>query len=162
MNRVAVNAAEVPLPQWHKNAGKFAKKVLKELGRDNWDLSVLLCDDCTIKALNSRFRSKMQATDVLSFSQEEGRKFPSGRPAETPSGERFLPGDIVISLDFLKKNARQFKISEDQELRRLLIHGILHLDGMDHLSNRRTEPMLLLQEQILENLSGEHILGSGT
>ena len=158
MNRVTVSittfggAASVPEPKWNKVVGGFVRKVLVRLGRDNRDLSVLFCDDKTITGLNRRYRGKDEATDVLSFAQEEGATIPPRRY------NRRLLGDIVISLDTLRENARRFGISEDEELRRLLIHGILHLDGMDHKSNRKTEPMLQLQEKILADLEGERIL----
>ena len=165
MNRVSVNVAhgscpDMPEQNWSKSPektlskalGGFARKVLVRLGRDNRDLSVLLCDDSIISDLNSRYRGKAEPTDVLSFAQGEGEIIPPD------NDRRRLLGDIVISLDTLRKNARRFGISEDEELRRLLIHGILHLDGMDHKSNRKTEPMLQLQEKILADLEGEHIL----
>ena len=157
MNRVAVNAGGIPLPEWSKSVSQFAQKVLTELGRDKWELSVLLCDDATITELNSQYRGKAQATDVLSFSLSEGRRFP---PVHNRSSNRFPAGDIVISLDTLSKNARRYKINEDEELRRLLIHGILHLDGMDHREGGEDEPMLQLQEQILTKLADERILES--
>ena len=151
MNRAAVNAEEVPLPAWSESAGRYALKALAALGRDNWDLSILLCGDETIKKLNARYRGRDEATDVLSFAlgvEEAGED----------GGARYLPGDIVISLDTLKENARYFETGEDEELRRLLIHGILHLDGMDHLTNGEAEPMLVLQENILARLREERIL----
>ena len=151
MNRVAVCTDDVPLPPWSASLKSYARKVLARLGRDKWDLSILLCGDKTISGLNSHYRGKAEATDVLSFSLDEGDTFPlSGRLA---------PGDIVISLDTLRENASHFNISEDEELRRLLIHGILHLDGMDHSSNEKAEPMLQLQERILSELAGEQIVG---
>ena len=156
MNRVQISAADAPLPQWSTSLQRFAIKALACLGRDKWDLSVLLCGDKTIGELNSRYRGKTEATDVLSFSLSEGNAFPTSR--RNPP-QRFLPGDIVISLDTLRKNAARFKITEDEELRRLLIHGILHLDGMDHRTNGTAEPMLQLQEHILAELAEEHILG---
>jgi probable rRNA maturation factor len=164
LNDVAVNAeplgneAAVALPEWA--VADFAKKVLAYLGRDNWDLSVLFCGNAYIRDLNSRFRGKDEPTDVLSFSLGETVSM-EGR------GERYLPGDIVISLETLRENAAAFNTSEDEELRRLLIHGILHLDGMDHgghidSSGRivdadaenggGTEPMLELQEKILAEI----------
>ena len=159
MNRVQVSSEEVPLPQWNKALKSFTLKVLSALDRDKWDLSILLCDDKTISVLNSRYRGKAEATDILSFALGEGEQFPG-----VPGGSRGrrLAGDIVISLDTLKENARRFKISEDEELRRLLIHGILHLDGMDHSGNKETEPMLQVQERILKTLSDEHIIGRNT
>ena len=143
------------MPGWEKSLKGFARRVLAELGRDKWDLSVLLCNDKTISRLNSRYRGKAEATDVLSFALAGGADFPAGR------GGR-MPGDIAISLDTLRDNAGRFKIDEDEELRRLLIHGILHLDGMDHRGNRKTEPMLQLQERILAKLADERIMGSKT
>ena len=156
MNRVQISAADAPLPEWSKSLRKFALKVLDRLGRDKWVLSVLLCSDKTIGGLNSRYRGKAETTDVLSFSLNDGDAFPSPR---RKTQERLMPGDIVISLDALRDNAGRFKVSEDEELRRLLIHGILHLDGMDHRTNGTAEPMLQLQEHILAEFAGERILG---
>jgi len=152
MNRVMVHAAEIPLPEWVKPLKIFVLKVLLYLKKDRWDLSILLCGDKTIKDLNKIYRGKAEATDVLSFSLGESDNFPF-------MGNRHLPGDIVISLDTLRENARRFQVDEDEELRRLLIHGILHLDGMDHETNDEAEPMLQLQEQILAKLSKKQIIG---
>jgi probable rRNA maturation factor len=150
MNRVEVNAEEVPLPVWAAAAEAYVLRVLEKLGKDRWNVSVLFCGDRYIQSLNAQYRRKDEATDVLSF--ELG---------ETPAGgDWFLPGDIVISLESLRENARYFEIPEDEELRRLLIHGILHLNGMDHESNEKTEPMLELQEKILADLAGASILSA--
>jgi len=156
MNRVMVQAAEIPLPEWIKPLKEFVLKVLFLLKKDKWDLSILLCGDETIKALNETYRGKEEATDVLSFPLGEGVDFPSEGKRRS---NRHLPGDLVISLDTLRENARRFQVDEDEELRRLLIHGILHLDGMDHKTNNDAEPMLKFQEQILEKLSKKQILG---
>ena len=156
MNRVMVHVAEVPLPEWIKPLKEFVLKVLFLLKKDKWDLSILLCGDETIKALNEIYRGKDEATDVLSFPLGEGLDFPSDGKRRS---KRHIPGDIVISLDTLRENARRFQVEEDEELRRLLIHGILHLDGMDHKTNDEAEPMLRLQEQILSKLSKKQILG---
>ncbi|GHU55716.1 endoribonuclease YbeY [Spirochaetia bacterium] len=150
MNRIGVNAGEVPLPEWEGALKNFVLKVLDKIHRDRWDLSVFLCNDPYIQSLNRQFRQKDEATDVLSF--------PLGETVKDEEGDRYLPGDIVISLDTLAENSRYFNIPQDEELRRLLIHGILHLDGMDHETNNETEPMLQLQEKILADLAGERIL----
>jgi probable rRNA maturation factor len=151
MNRVMLNVEDPPLPPWGDRAERFILKVLERLGRDGWDLSVLFCGDRYIRSLNAQFRNRDEPTDVLSFSLG----------ACSPRGGRYLPGDIVISLETLAENAAYFQVSEDEELRRLLIHGILHLDGQDHrqgLTNKKTEPMLQLQEALLAGLAGERIL----
>ena len=150
MNNVTVNAQEIPLPSWSGNACLFALKVLDEIKRDNWELSVLFCGDKTITDLNRQYRYKNEPTDILSFNLGETIK----------EGEKttYLPGDIVISLDTLKENAQYFQTPQDEELRRLLIHGILHLDGMDHKTLENDEPMLVLQEKILNKLGKEQII----
>ncbi|MDR0410612.1 MAG: rRNA maturation RNase YbeY [Treponema sp.] len=146
MNTVTITVESVPLPPWTHEIKAFIQRVLAILGKDNWDLSVLFCDDASIRALNGRFRSKDEATDVLSFALGEW------------DGDRYLPGDIAVSLETVKVNAAYFGVSEHEEIRRLLVHGILHLDGMDHVETlgSENEPMLLLQEKILETASLTH------
>jgi probable rRNA maturation factor len=151
MNRVEIRAEEVPLPSWSARANDFVLKVLDRLGKDRWDLSMLFCNNDYIRSLNARFRHSDESTDVLSFALGDSYT------DESDGERRFLPGDIVVSLETLTENAACFQVSEDEELRRLLIHGILHLDGMDHQTNEGAEPMLQLQEQILAELSGETI-----
>ncbi|MDR0450526.1 MAG: rRNA maturation RNase YbeY [Treponema sp.] len=151
MNRVEISAGEIPLPAWAGAAERFVLRILEKIGRDGWDLSLLFCNNACIRSLNARYRQRDEPTDILSF--------PMGETLEGEEGEpRYLSGDIVISLETWMENARFFGIAPDEELRRLLIHGILHLDGMDHLTNEETEPMLLLQEEILKSLPGERIL----
>jgi probable rRNA maturation factor len=164
MNRVAVSVTEEPPPAWCAALSAYSQKALDEMGKDRWDLSILLCDDQTISALNAQYRNKPEATDVLSFElgvEESCQGIGEGAVGVADGDARYLPGDIVISLDTLRENAQYFNTSEDEELRRLLIHGILHLDGMDHETNGNAEPMLVLQEKILKKLAGERILPEG-
>ena len=138
MNKVLFNVKDVEKPLWEKNAGVFIKEILDNLKLENWEVSVLFCNNSYIKSLNAQYREKNEATDVLSF--------PLG---EKSKNGRFLAGDIVVSLDALEENARFFKVSADEELRRLFIHGILHLAGYDHVTNDKEEPMLQTQEKLL-------------
>jgi len=151
VNRIEIAAEGISLPPWTSAAESFALKVLDSLGRDGWDLSLAFCGDEEIRRFNAEYRGKDESTDVLSF--ELGETVDEGE-----GQERYLAGDILISLDTLAANARYFEVSEDEELRRLLVHGILHLDGMDHETNDPGEPMLVLQEKILSGLDGERIL----
>ena len=144
MNKVDVNAEEITLPPWSGSLCEYALKVLDEIERDNWELSVLLCGNKTITQLNGQYRNKPEPTDILSFNL--------GAKVIDDDNVVYLPGDIVISLETLRENAGYFQTSEDEELRRLLIHGILHLDGMNHTTTDRNEPMLALQEEILKRL----------
>lgn len=132
---------DVSLPFSEEDCLNFLNKALIRLDFNNWQLSVMFCNNEFIRDLNHKFRNKDEATDVLSF--ENGETF------DDDGEERFLAGDIVISLEFLQKNAEEFKVGINEELKRLLIHGILHLSGMDHATNGEDEEMLIRQERLL-------------
>jgi probable rRNA maturation factor len=144
MNAVEVQAEGIELPPWAGAAEAFALSVLARLEKDDWDLSILLTSD--------EFRSIDEATDVLSFAQGETVKDPES------GGERLLAGDIVISLEAMARNAEDYRADRDEELRRLILHGILHLAGMDHMGNESLEPMLQFQESMLKSMPEARIL----
>ena len=131
---------------------EFMLKVLDVLGKDKWEVSVLFTGDAFIQKLNRDYRGKDEPTDVLSFAQVDSKEaFPDKRG-------RFYAGDIVISMETLAKNAEYFGISVNEELKRLLVHGLLHLSGMDHENNDADQPMLVKQEKILKKFSGVVLL----
>jgi probable rRNA maturation factor len=86
-------------------------------------VDVLLADDRTLRRLNREFRGKDKATDVLSFPA-----------AAEMSGE--LAGDLAISVETAARQAREYGHSLRDEVRVLLLHGLLHLSGMDHETDR--------------------------
>ena len=130
----------------------FLLQVLDKLGKDKWEVSVLFTGDAFIEKLNKEFRGKDEPTDVLSFAQIDNKEaFPE-------KGGRFYAGDIVVSMETLAKNASYFGISVNEELKRLLVHGILHLSGMDHKNNNPDQPMLVEQENILNQFTGVVLL----
>jgi len=136
-------------PLWLAKIEPFLEGVLKKLGLSGWELSILFCGDSFIQELNKNYRNLDMPTDVLSF--ESGSVY-----RDEEDVQWFSAGDIVISLDTLVKNAGEFDVSEDQELKRLLIHGILHLSGMDHSDNSPDQPMLQLQEVILKDFASKN------
>jgi probable rRNA maturation factor len=101
-----------------------ARGLLEVLGCDGAELSVCLVEDRTIATLNAAHRGKQRATDVLSFSLIEGAhaKFRGN-----------LLGDVVIGIETAARQARARRRELDEEVARLLIHGVLHLLGHDHL-----------------------------
>ena len=103
----------------------------------------MFCRDAFIHELNKTYRHIDSPTDVLSF--EQGDEYD-----DEDGNLRFNAGDIVISLDSLRSNAETFNVTMNEELKRLLIHGILHLSGMDHSDNDPQQEMLQLQEKILK------------
>ena len=121
----------------------FTLSVLEYLKKENWDVSLHFCFDSFIKELNKTYRNIDSPTDVLSF--EMGETY-----IDENEKTRYVAGDIVISVDSLKSNTLNFSVSENEELKRLIIHSILHLSGMDHSDNSKDQPMLVLQEDILK------------
>jgi len=164
MNRVFFCAEDHPLPPWIKAADKFVHRVLDILGLDNWELSVFFCSNRYIKKLNAQYRNEDEPTDVLSFPFGEtiagSKRSPDIIYTKQPAGLVYVAGDIVISLEALAENARFFKVTEDEELRRLLVHGILHLSGKDHATNDADETMLKIQEEVLSRLKRKTILNT--
>jgi probable rRNA maturation factor len=102
-----------------------AKKLLREVGEADSALSLSLVDDPQIQELNREHRGKDKPTDVLSFPLYEAGEASRG------DGERLL-GDVVISIDTARRQAADYDAPLQNELYRLLIHGILHVLGHDH------------------------------
>lgn len=130
-----------------KNLRVFAAALLdalepKLIDQKTRELSLVFTCDSEIRNLNKLFRHKDKATDVLSFPQSKRH------PAKVAA-----LGDVVISLDTAKRQARTYRVSAAEEIARLLIHGILHLLGFDHegvakskaAKMRRMERRLLIQ-----------------
>ena len=143
---VEIAVAGVAPPPWRSRLSRFCRAVTAAAGFDGCELSLLLCGDERIAELNARFRGKNRPTDVLSF------------PREEQGNDTRVTGDIAISLPALGRNARKFGVSENEELKRLVVHGILHLAGMDH-GRGKGRSMLSLQEDLLERLGAERIIG---
>lgn len=142
-------------PVWFESVEGFALKVLEKLDFDGEELSIMICSDSYIKELNKNYRNIDSATDVLSFEnneeyEEDGKMWKN-------------VGDIAISAETLPKNAEYFEVSENTELKRLIIHGILHLNGYDHGEEhieKNVQPeceMLKIQEEILTFFENEKL-----
>ena len=157
MNRVLVSMQEgIEAPAWFENVEPFVQLVLKKLHYKREEVSLMLCNDSLIRELNKSYRKIDSATDVLSFENNDVYSDEEGRWK--------CVGDIVISLDTLPKNAAYFDEKNDDELKRLIVHGILHLNGYDHgeehiEKGRKPEcEMLIKQEKLLEKLKDEKII----
>ena len=117
-----------------------AERMLEALEMPDAELSILLCDDGTIQALNRRYRTKNKPTDVLAFPMNEGPG-----PAPHPG----LLGDVVISLPTATRQAAERDRPIIQEVTFLLAHGLLHLLGYDHMTRREEREMTSRTEELL-------------
>jgi probable rRNA maturation factor len=87
-----------------------------------------------MRALNKEHRGMDRTTDVLSFPQFAVSPGPMGRPSRLQASQLFLLGDIVINLHKAERQADEYGVPLDAELKRLAVHGLLHLLGYDHES----------------------------
>jgi len=93
----------------------LVRRIIKEEGLKG-KVDVSLVDDDEIKKLNRKFRKKDRPTDVLAFSYD---------------GDKLL-GDVIISRETARRNARRFGVPLGSEMKRLVVHGVLHVLGYDH------------------------------
>ncbi len=137
----------------------LARSVLEAEGIvSETEVSLLFVDEATIAALNERFLEKEGPTDVLSFpiedeadrsgrSPDEGGTGPGSIEAET--GRLLLLGDVVICPAVAARNAVEHEVSLEDEIALLVVHGILHLLGMDHEADEEAERMERREQQLL-------------
>jgi len=112
-------------------------------------VSILLTDDDAIRELNRQYRGIDSPTDVLSFAQDEGDDdFAAG------VGENVL-GDIVISVETARRQAKQSNKALEEEIDVLVAHGVLHLLGYDHAEPDDEKRMFDRQSEILEMTGAE-------
>ena len=109
-----------------------ARAVIKEEGSKG-DLCITITDDARIRRLNKKYRRIDRATDVLSFEMRE----------------RGMLGDIVISVDSAKRNAKRFGVTFGSEVGRLAVHGALHLLGFDHSKKIDRDRMRKIEDAYL-------------
>jgi len=110
-----------------RELARMVRAAARAEGRADLEVAVRLCDDAAIRALNAGWRGKDKPTDVLAFAQREAESAASG-----------LLGDIVISLDTARRQARR---GLHAELLHLASHGLCHLLGYDHRNDEEERVM---------------------
>lgn len=123
--------------------GPAEQEALAATGRrpEGFEIALMGCDDARIATLNSDFRGKDAATNVLSW------------PAsDTPSLHGGELGDIAIAYETCLREAAEKGISVQEHVTHLVIHGILHLLGYDHISDAEAEEMEALEIKALAKL----------
>ena len=123
-----------------------SEKVLEHTETDNVSVSVILTDNEKIHKINREYRGKDKSTDVISFAYRDD-PFPV---IDNPMEEL---GDIYISLEKASEQAVEYGVTLSEELKRLIIHGVLHLLGYDHeLSAEEEKRMNLLEDKIFDSI----------
>ncbi len=138
---IAYYAEEVKLPAIKKKAvGDWIRKVASLYGKRTGDISYIFCSDEKILEVNKQYLQHDYYTDIISFDYTEGTK---------------ISGDLFISLDTVKSNSENFGTDYTEELHRIIIHGILHLCGINDkgpgereiMAQKENEALALLPEE---------------
>ena len=140
-----------PLPLNRLQA--IAECYAAQLKLKRWEVSCLFVDDKTMRRLNKQYKKHDYATDVLSFPQVTSRQIKSSKQ-KTPG----LLGDIVISVDTARKNAKLFKNTIKRELALYVAHGLLHLNGLRDDTDRAKKIMRKEEEKLLAAVCKKELL----
>ncbi|MEI6554844.1 MAG: rRNA maturation RNase YbeY [Paludibacter sp.] len=110
-------AEDLKLPALEKQKiNRWIKETAAEYAKKVGDIAYIFCSDERILEVNKQYLNHDYYTDIITFDYSEGN---------------VISGDIFIGLDTVMSNANEFNVSLEYELRRILIHGILHLCGQD-------------------------------
>jgi probable rRNA maturation factor len=147
-------AHPMDLSRW----AELARRVLASRGvKGETEVSLLFVDEDAMAALNEQFLGKAGPTDVLSFPIDD-EPGPTGRSPDfggsgpgtaAEHGALTLLGDVVVCPTVAARNAVEHEVSVDDEIALLVVHGLLHLLGMDHEEDAEAERMETLEQQLL-------------
>jgi len=118
---------------------RWIDKVVVSEGKHVGDLSFIFCDDDYLLRINQKFLDHDTYTDVISFDNSIGNE---------------LGGDIFISAERVNENAKKYKVSEEEELRRVIIHGVLHFCGY---KDKTEDDIGLMRKKENEKLAMFHV-----
>jgi probable rRNA maturation factor len=142
MTRIEVFREGISLP--YKNITRQKIKKIAEVTAERLDIrnafiTIIVTDDAYIRNINREFRGLNEPTDVISFSNRE-----NPFPEIDPSQEEI--GDIYLSLERAERQSLEYRETLLDEVKRLVIHGILHLIGYDHERSDEDEVLMLQKE----------------
>lgn len=115
-------------------------RVLKGEGRRPGEVAIVLADDRLLRQINRDWRAIDRATDVISFAYDEREPDAATRPVR---------GDLFISLDRVRDQAKRYRVTPGAELARLVVHGTLHLCGHDHTRAEERRRMRAREDAVL-------------
>ena len=117
------------------------RKIFAVLGFQTQEISITFASDQFVRKLNKQYRGIDRPTDVVAFSMQEG---------EWAEIQPQILGDVVISVDTASRQAQEMGNDLNQELTILLVHGILHLAGYDHMQKEDAQKMRAMERTILK------------
>ena len=124
---------------------QIVKKVLTHFDFKSFDVNLIFTSDIYVSNLKKEFFSKTQWTDVIAFPMHN-------------KNEKFVEGEIYISMPTAKDNAKIYKQPYGKELARLIIHGSLHLLGIEDDTDEKKGKMIKLEDYFLKETSWEELI----
>lgn len=136
MIRFSADSIEMPVLD-ERQTGRWIKAVAADYGFSVGNINYIFCSDERELEVNRQFLGHDYYTDIITFDYTAGQT---------------LNGDIFISLDTVRSNAEQLGIDFEDELKRILIHGVLHLTGQGDKTPESKEQMTRKENLALEKL----------
>jgi len=127
-----------------------AEKILTLLNYAGYDLGILITTNASIRSYNRDYRHKDKATDILSFPYHT--ELVAGRRIRVKSEDDKNLGDIIISAEYVAKKAAEKGVTFAAHMQMLLVHGVCHLLGYDHIEDHDWRRMRAKEAYILKQL----------
>lgn len=127
-----------------------AQKLLQLLGYPDFDLGILITTNVSIRKYNATYRMQDKPTDILSFPFHT--ELQPGQKIKAASDDEKNLGDIIISAEYVFKNKKEFPGDFDERMQMLLVHGVCHLLGYDHITDEQYAQMHRKEKALLKHL----------
>ena len=135
---ISYNVDDVRMPVFaHRSVSKWIKSVAGEYGCKIGEIAYIFCSDPRILEVNKQYLGHDYFTDIITFDYSEGNK---------------ISGDIFISVDTVANNAKEYGATFDNELMRVMIHGVLHLTGQGDKTDKEFRQMKEKENKALSML----------
>ena len=141
-NMISYQSENIKMPALHRReTSAWLRRVVDSYGRRVGNIAYIFCDDAKILEVNKKFLHHDYFTDIITFDYDEGN---------------LVSGDIFISLDTVRSNSVKFHTDYEQELHRVIVHGVLHLCGINDKGPGEREIMEAAENKALALLPAKN------